>query len=186
MDDELDRHWKPSGRPQSTIARNFSVDLDNLFKIDGDLDTLDRTVHQKKQAVSTHTQELQALEAKLRETEERLKQANTSQPAFSRKNSQRRTPIHGTFTEAEKARTSEPNSPLSQVTTAPPRRPAQLEPQTTSEQPSLAPTSGAFPGPMPGAMPGTPRSYTSREYVMVDRPDEGQANGDGEGVRPQP
>jgi hypothetical protein len=131
----------------------------------------------RKQAVSTHTQELQALEAKLRETEERLKQAKTSPPAFSRKDSQRRTPIHGTFAEAEKARTSEPNHPLSQATTVPPRHPAQLESQTTSEQPSLAPTSGA--------LPGMPRSYTSREYVMVDRPHD-QANGDGGDVRPQP
>ncbi|KAF2497701.1 hypothetical protein BU16DRAFT_525316 [Lophium mytilinum] len=167
--EDPDRDWKPSGRPQSTIARNFSAELDSLFKTDGDLDTLDRTVHQKKQIVSTHTQELEALEAKLRETEERLNKAKTSPPAaFSRKNSQRRTPIQGTFAEADKARAPEPSSPLSQVSNVP---------QAGSEN--------ALPGPMPGAMPETPLSNNSREYVMVDSHD-GQANGEGESVRPQP
>jgi hypothetical protein len=49
----------------------------------------------RKQAVSTHAQELEALEAKLRETEERLKMARNSPPR--RKDSQRRTPIESTF-----------------------------------------------------------------------------------------
>jgi len=173
-----DRDWKPSGRPQSTIARNFSADLDNLFNIDGGLDTLDRTVLQKKQAVSSHTQELEALEAKLRETEERLKQAKTSPSSFSRKNSQRRTPIQGTFAEADKARTSDSNSPLSQVTNIPRRPNPQAESQKSNDQSPLPP--------MPGAMPETPRSYTSRDYVMVDNPHDGQASGDGENVRQQP
>ncbi|KAF2808690.1 uncharacterized protein BDZ99DRAFT_389336 [Mytilinidion resinicola] len=159
--EDPDRDWKPSGRPQSTIARNFSAELDSLFKTDGDLDTLDRTVHQKKQIVSTHTQELEALEAKLRETEERLNKAKTSPTAaFSRKNSQRRTPIQGTFAEADKARTSESNSPLSQ-------------------------SENTMPGSMPGAMPETPQSHNGRDYVMVDRHDD-HANGDAESVRPQP
>jgi hypothetical protein len=30
-----------------TIALNFMTELDGLFKLDGDLDTLDKTVHQK-------------------------------------------------------------------------------------------------------------------------------------------
>ncbi|OCK77140.1 hypothetical protein K432DRAFT_407572 [Lepidopterella palustris CBS 459.81] len=168
-----DRDWKPSGRPQSTIARNFSAALDDLFKIDGGLDTLDRKVHQKKQSVSTHTQELEALEARLRETEERLKQAKSS-PPFSRKNSQRRTPIRGTFAEEDKARSTEPTSPspLAKVTSAPRRPTVHTESQNPSDQSTLAP--------MPGALPDTPRSYTSREYVMVDRPQNDQSHGDGE------
>jgi len=172
-----DRDWKPSGRPQSTVARNFSIDLDNLFKIDGGLDNLDRTVFQKKQAVSSHTQELEALEAKLRETEERLKQAKTSPAPFSRKDSQRRTPIQGTFAEADMAGAPDPNSPLSQVTNVPRRSNPQAEARKSNDQAPLLS--------MPGAMPGTPQSYTGREYVMVDKPHDGQASGDGGNVRPQ-
>jgi hypothetical protein len=31
----------------STVALNFMSELDDLFKLDGDLDSLDKTVHQK-------------------------------------------------------------------------------------------------------------------------------------------
>lgn len=94
--------WKPSGRPQSTIAQNFMSELDDLFKIDGGLDLLDKNVHQKKQAVTDHTQQLEALEARLKETEERLKEVQTSPPR--RKDSQRRTPRQDTFHNDDKAR----------------------------------------------------------------------------------
>lgn len=87
-----DRGWKPNGRPQSTLAQNFSAALDDLFKIDGGLDDLSKHVHQRKQTVTIQSEELQALEARLRETEERLKRAKTSPPSSDRKNSQRRTP----------------------------------------------------------------------------------------------
>ncbi|KAI8934750.1 hypothetical protein NX059_008438 [Plenodomus lindquistii] len=73
-----DHGWKPKNRPQSTVALQFMSELDSLFKLDGDLDTLDKTVHQKKQAVTTQTQELEALEARLRAAEERLQQAKVS------------------------------------------------------------------------------------------------------------
>jgi hypothetical protein len=62
----------------------------------------------RKQAVSTHAQELEALEAKLRETEERLKQARNSPPR--RKDSQRRTPIESTFPAADSARRQQENT----------------------------------------------------------------------------
>jgi len=179
----------------STAARNFSAALDDLFKIDEGLDTLEKKVHQKyylprsspetnqaadfarKQAVSTHTQELEALEARLRETEERLKQAKSSPPSFNRKNSQHRTPIRGTFAEEDKAGASDPTSPLAQVTAAPRRPTVQTGSQNPNDQTSLAP--------IPGTLPGTPRSHTTRDHVMVDRPQDGQNNGDGEKARPQ-
>ncbi|KAH9865195.1 hypothetical protein IAQ61_009142 [Plenodomus lingam] len=91
-----DHGWKPKNRPQSTVALQFMSELDHLFKLDGDLDTLDKTVHQKKQAVSTQTQELQALEARLRAAEERLQQAKGNSPP-RRKDSQRRTPVDAVF-----------------------------------------------------------------------------------------
>lgn len=90
-----DYGWKPNKRPQSTVARNFMSELDDLFRLDGGIDDLDKNVHQKKQAVTTHAQELEALEAKLRETEERLKLAKSSPPR--RKDSQRRSPLEGAF-----------------------------------------------------------------------------------------
>lgn len=47
-DEELDREWKPSGRrPQSTMARHFSVTLDDLFKMDNSIADLDAAVDQK-------------------------------------------------------------------------------------------------------------------------------------------
>ncbi|KAL9126703.1 MAG: hypothetical protein Q9217_004283 [Psora testacea] len=75
--------WKPNGRPQSTIARNFSASLHNVFDIDNNLGGLTQSVEQKKKAVDSQTKELEALEARLKETEERLKQktSRTSTPS---------------------------------------------------------------------------------------------------------
>ncbi|PTB75829.1 hypothetical protein M440DRAFT_25188, partial [Trichoderma longibrachiatum ATCC 18648] len=34
-DEELDRNWQPNGRrPQSTIARNFQLELEDIFNLD--------------------------------------------------------------------------------------------------------------------------------------------------------
>ncbi|KAF2115617.1 hypothetical protein BDV96DRAFT_612320 [Lophiotrema nucula] len=151
-----DRGWKPNGRPQSTMARNFLSELDDLFKIDGDLDTLDKTVHQKKQAVTTHTQELEALERRLRETEERLNKAKTS--PSNRKDSQRRSPLEGTSRAEDKARLGEPASPLGEV------------------QNRQRPVADTYAGrKIPGALPRTPTSYSSADYVLVDRPRTAQS-----------
>ncbi|KAL1605310.1 hypothetical protein SLS60_004858 [Paraconiothyrium brasiliense] len=105
-----DAGWKPNNRPQSTVARNFMSELDDLFRLDGGIDLLDKNVHQKKQAVTTRAQELEALEAKLRETEERLNQARNSPPR--RKDSQRRTPTEDAFSAQDKARLENGGSPL--------------------------------------------------------------------------
>ena len=45
-----DDDWKPNGRPKSTIALNFSQDLDNTFGMsntDGGLDGLAKAVEEK-------------------------------------------------------------------------------------------------------------------------------------------
>lgn len=73
--------WKPSGRPTSMIARNFSADLNEAFATDSSLDGLVQSVQLKKEAVNSQTQELQALEARLRETEERLKERQSRDPS---------------------------------------------------------------------------------------------------------
>ncbi|KAI4591860.1 hypothetical protein KJ359_012112 [Pestalotiopsis sp. 9143b] len=72
-DEELDRDWKPNGRrPQSTVARSFSAELMDIFRIDNSLADLDNQVEKKKQEVTSQTSELEALERRIREMEERL------------------------------------------------------------------------------------------------------------------
>jgi hypothetical protein len=47
-DEELDRDWQPNGRrPQSTIARSFSAELMDIFRIENSLTDLDQQVHAK-------------------------------------------------------------------------------------------------------------------------------------------
>ncbi|KAL9134874.1 MAG: hypothetical protein Q9175_003944 [Cornicularia normoerica] len=91
-----DGDWKPSGRPTwydcyanalepllraaSMIARNFSTDLNDAFAMDSKLDGL-----VQKEAVNSQTQELQALEARLRDTEERLKERQSRDLSSARR-----------------------------------------------------------------------------------------------------
>ncbi|KAI9675482.1 MAG: hypothetical protein M1829_003286 [Trizodia sp. TS-e1964] len=95
---ELDREWKPSRRPQSTMALSFSAALNDIFMIDNSLDHLSQSVAQKKRAVSTQTEELEALEAQLRQTEDLLKQKRASfslQARGARPPPHRRMPLAG-------------------------------------------------------------------------------------------
>ncbi|KAF2199629.1 hypothetical protein GQ43DRAFT_111086 [Delitschia confertaspora ATCC 74209] len=141
----MDHSWKPNGRPQSTLAQNFSAALDDLFQINGGLDALSKNVHRRKQTVTIQTSELEQLEARLRETEERLKLVKSSPTSLTRKDSQRRTPVEGSFSEEDKSRIN--NTRLV-------HRPRQDADKPTTE----------------GARSHTPSSYNSAEYVVVDRP----------------
>ncbi|KAJ4355919.1 uncharacterized protein N0V89_003944 [Didymosphaeria variabile] len=147
--EDPDAGWKPNNRPQSTVARNFMSELDDLFRLDGGIDLLDKNVHQKKQAVTTHAQELEALEAKLRETEARLNQARNSPPR--RKDSQRRTPIEDTFSAQDRVRLENGGSPL----------PVRQNKENMAPPPRQN---------MPGALSEPTHSDNSTEYVFVDRP----------------
>ncbi|KZL66863.1 hypothetical protein CT0861_08324 [Colletotrichum tofieldiae] len=87
-DAELDNDWQPNGRrPQSTIARSFSQELADIFRLDDPVGDLDEKLDQRKQNVQSQTSELEALERRIREMEERLKsngvskQTSTNQPA---------------------------------------------------------------------------------------------------------
>ncbi|KAL9099310.1 MAG: hypothetical protein Q9163_005178, partial [Psora crenata] len=95
---DKDDDWKPNGRPQSTIARNFSASLHDVFDIDKNLGGLSQSLEQKKKAVDSQTKELEALEARLKETEERLKQktSRTSSPS-GRGSPHRRQPVGDAF-----------------------------------------------------------------------------------------
>ncbi|KAM3555635.1 hypothetical protein MY1884_005483 [Beauveria asiatica] len=108
-DEELDREWKPkSRRPLShittmdhqqeiqqsekqqrrltlnsddrTVARSFSDELMNIFRIDNSVADLDQQVDTRRAKVNRNTMELASLEARLREMEERLKQSQQSRP----------------------------------------------------------------------------------------------------------
>lgn len=70
---EADQEWKPSGRPTSTMAQAFSASLDSAFSLDTDVTQLSQTVDQKKQQMIIQSRELEALQKKIRDAEERLK-----------------------------------------------------------------------------------------------------------------
>ncbi|KAK4102474.1 hypothetical protein N658DRAFT_515171 [Parathielavia hyrcaniae] len=73
-DEEIDREWKPNGRrPQSAIAQQFSQELMDIFRIDNSVNDLDEKVKQRKQQLDSHASELEALQARIREMEMRLK-----------------------------------------------------------------------------------------------------------------
>ncbi|PHH58380.1 hypothetical protein CDD80_2412 [Ophiocordyceps camponoti-rufipedis] len=75
-DAELDRDWKPNGRrPQSTVARSFSDELMDIFRIDNSLTDLDQKVDQRRQNVGKNNQELADIEARIREMEDRLRRS---------------------------------------------------------------------------------------------------------------
>ncbi|KAL4910096.1 hypothetical protein BDW74DRAFT_173565 [Aspergillus multicolor] len=60
-------------RPQSTMALAFSSALDSAFSLDSDVDYLSQTIDQKKYQMMIQERELEELQAKIRQAEERLK-----------------------------------------------------------------------------------------------------------------
>ncbi|KAJ4415033.1 hypothetical protein N0V85_002893 [Neurospora sp. IMI 360204] len=128
-DEELDRDWKPNGRrPQSTVARNFSQELMDIFRIDKDITdladqadkrsvsananasaTIDIDLDTRKQEVDKKTSELEALEARLREMEEKLKSqypaavGNQAQPSQIQTQNQQNKSRPGTTRQSQRA-----------------------------------------------------------------------------------
>ncbi|KAJ5758571.1 hypothetical protein N7520_005727 [Penicillium odoratum] len=74
-----EQEWKPKIRPQSTMAQAFSSALDSAFSLDSDVNHLSQTVDQKKQYMMIQSRELEALQQRIREAEERLKLQGVSQ-----------------------------------------------------------------------------------------------------------
>lgn len=70
---EADQEWKPSGRPTSTMAQAFSASLDSAFSLDSDVSHLSQTIDQKRQQMMIQNRELEELQQRIREAEERLK-----------------------------------------------------------------------------------------------------------------
>ncbi|KIE02608.1 hypothetical protein MAJ_01642, partial [Metarhizium majus ARSEF 297] len=81
-DAELDRDWVPNGRrPLSTVARSFSQELMDIFRIDNSVSDLDQQVSERRETVGKNNQELADLEARIREMEERLRRNKGGNPA---------------------------------------------------------------------------------------------------------
>ncbi|KAJ6108660.1 hypothetical protein N7523_009983 [Penicillium sp. IBT 18751x] len=70
---DMEQEWKPKARPQSTMAQAFSTALDSAFSLDSDVNNLSLSIDQKKQHMIIQSRELEALQRRIRETEERLK-----------------------------------------------------------------------------------------------------------------
>ncbi|KAL4956896.1 hypothetical protein BDW69DRAFT_181145 [Aspergillus filifer] len=68
-----DQEWKPKVRPQSTMAQAFSSALDTAFSLDSDVDHLSQSIDQKKYQMMIQNRELEELQNRIREAEERLK-----------------------------------------------------------------------------------------------------------------
>ncbi|KAK2875419.1 hypothetical protein FQN49_001617 [Arthroderma sp. PD_2] len=91
------------------MARSLAAALDNAFMLDSEVDSLTNSIQHKQQLVSKQSRELEELEARIRETENRLKMQkgetplassgsgertnnNTNTQNNARNNTQRRTP----------------------------------------------------------------------------------------------
>ncbi|KAI3327947.1 hypothetical protein HD806DRAFT_531280 [Xylariaceae sp. AK1471] len=156
-DEELDRDWVPNGRrPQSTIARSFSAELMDIFRIENSIADLGVEVDKRpgvvkeqqvksdiglsmdrKQQVTTGQTELQALEARLKEMEAKLQTSKIGGLGGSPR--AQRQPLASTFDSTTQSTEKElPQRPLQTAS-----RPG------TAKQAQHAPMHG-------GAMPPTP------------------------------
>ncbi|THZ90508.1 hypothetical protein D6C82_10417 [Aureobasidium pullulans] len=142
----------------SIAARNFSDDLDSLFGLNSGttLGNLSFTVQEKKRTVTTREEELAAIEARLRETEQRLAQAAHS-------------PDHESSA-YQAASGAEPSYPARDSSSRQasgyqsyPEQQYQSRPPNNREE--------SFQPHIPGAMPKTPtpRYAQGNDYVTVDR-----------------
>ncbi|KAH8601816.1 hypothetical protein B0O99DRAFT_680932 [Bisporella sp. PMI_857] len=175
-DHELDQEWKPNNRPQSTMAKSFSLALNDLFKIDNSVADLDAAVSEKKHKVSTQTSELEALEARLKATEERLKLVAQSSPSgrSGRSSPHQRAPLSPTTfsQDPEEGRRQIAGSPLAGRFGNDVRGGSR---PTTGRSDKGQAVPGALP-PTPGASEG---EDSEREYVVVRKADaakDGDAN----------
>ncbi|KAJ5172852.1 hypothetical protein N7492_005445 [Penicillium capsulatum] len=75
---DAEQEWKPKARPQSTMAQAFSSALDDAFMLDSDVNHLSQTIDQKKQQMMIQSRELEALQQRIREAEDRLKRQSVS------------------------------------------------------------------------------------------------------------
>ncbi|KAK3939281.1 hypothetical protein QBC46DRAFT_151759 [Diplogelasinospora grovesii] len=149
-DEQLEADWKPNGRrPQSTIARSFSQELMDIFRIENSVADLDEKVNQRKAQINSQTSELEQLEARIREMEARLK--GQAPPGANGKPASPRTqrpPVGNAF--------DNPN--------APPAVPKKDQQQQQKYGGSSRPPQQAVPGQLPPTPVGS-----EGEYELVSR-----------------
>ncbi|KIV97216.1 hypothetical protein PV10_00992 [Exophiala mesophila] len=97
-----EEEWKPNNRPQSVIALEFSAALDDLFKLNG-VGALEESVEHKKDEVHFQQYELEDLDARLRETSERLRRLQATSPRSPRhpQIQQQRQPVSAQYNTGE-------------------------------------------------------------------------------------
>ncbi|CAD0111426.1 unnamed protein product [Aureobasidium uvarum] len=145
-------------RPESIAARNFSDDLDSLFGLNSGttLGNLSFTVQEKSRTVSTREEELAAIEARLRETEERLARAAHSpdHELTSHQAASGAQPSYASRDAVSRQTSGYQSYPEQQYQARPPNN------REESFQPHI-----------PGAMPKTPTPHygQGQDYVTVDR-----------------
>lgn len=151
-DEELDRDWKPNGRrPQSTIAKSFSAELVDIFRIENSVADLDEKVVKRKQEIDSRTAELEALEARIKEMEARLRGGgsppnSTGAAAGSGSGSLHpRTPVAGAFGGAQQQGQQGEGEQQQQV-----------QEDASSKYGSRPGTARASRQAVPGALPPTP------------------------------
>ncbi|GAB1736425.1 hypothetical protein NU219Hw_g7575t1 [Hortaea werneckii] len=181
-----------SVRPdESTVVQSFSADLDSMFGLgEGPaFGQLAQDVQQKQQTVTSASSELEKLEAKLRETEQRLAAARGTSPGRTAPNTgaPRSQPPHPSPRQATSgASAAAPPAPSGPPPPPPPHQQQQQQQQQanpyanderggSSTRPHAPPREDTqtLMSHVPGGLPETPRrEYTgggSNEYVMVDR-----------------
>lgn len=151
-DEELDRDWQPNGRrPQSTVARSFSDELMNIFRIENSVADLDAQVNKRKHHVSTKASELHALEARLKEMEAMLKGGGHAVPSADDGSSG--TPSHARQAlEGTLPTNTTTDAPAAEDASRPPQQPADAQKHAGS-RPGTARASQQA---VPGALPPTP------------------------------
>ncbi|KAL7819286.1 hypothetical protein V8C44DRAFT_133367 [Trichoderma aethiopicum] len=150
-DEELDRNWQPNGRrPQSTIARNFQLELEDIFNLDETKAELQQSYDTRKYNVAKTNEELATLEARLREMEQRL------------------SAVLPTDGQKQPADDSTPKQEASSLSAAPTDDSKSRSRPGTARPTQQAPGSGDMP-PTPGASEGEYYVVT-RADIMDDRP----------------
>ncbi|KAH0544794.1 hypothetical protein FGG08_001023 [Glutinoglossum americanum] len=144
--------------------------------IDNSVDTLAVSIDKKKQAVTTQSQELEALEARLRQTEELLKEKASKSPpqrnGSGRNSPRRRTPLPANF-----------GTPLNDGNERGPASPTSPLARFVPSGPSTTPGDSGEPGPLSGGdaqsdnVP-SPVKQDGGDFVIVDRAgDDGKLDG---------
>ncbi|KAI4117979.1 MAG: hypothetical protein LQ345_001870 [Seirophora villosa] len=147
------------GASQDSVTRTFSADLNDAFSMDKKLDGLVQSVEQKKQAVSSQSQELEALEAKLRATEQRLKEKQSTATAMT---------SDGTGQEQQTLSAASKSQGQSGLT-APDTYGSAMPLRNTSDQAPSASTMSYWRPQMPGTLPETPGDSRHDSYLAEKR-----------------